>query len=77
MDQSYEMLEDAHSDEALSGEDAEEEVNGEEIRSDVDLFVKNQLVQTALAGIGFAMAVVGIWGDGVFDVATETVVIAL
>ncbi|KAH6646312.1 hypothetical protein BKA67DRAFT_541283 [Truncatella angustata] len=77
MDQSYELLGDTHDDEGLSGVDDEEEINGEEVRSEVEFFVKNQLVQTALAGIGFAMAVVGIWGDGVFDSVTETVVVAI
>ncbi|KAK6078097.1 hypothetical protein SCUP515_04527 [Seiridium cupressi] len=77
MEQSYEVLGETQSDEGLSGEDAEEEINGEEVRSEVEYFVKNQLVQTALAGIGFTMAVIGIWGDGVFDSVSETVVIAL
>lgn len=77
MEQSYELLGDSHSDEGLNSEDAEEEINGEEVRSEVEFFVKNKLVQTALAGIGFMMAVVGIWGDGVYDSISETVVIAL
>ncbi|KAH8676268.1 hypothetical protein BX600DRAFT_508432 [Xylariales sp. PMI_506] len=81
MEASYEDLGVSHSDEAsvgTSGEELEEEVNGEDVRNDVEIFVKNQLVQTALAGIGFMMAVVGIWGDGVYDfVTTQTVVVGL
>ncbi|KAI0141037.1 hypothetical protein F4776DRAFT_613779 [Hypoxylon sp. NC0597] len=69
MDASYEVLGDSHSDEgAASGEELEEDFNGEEVRSEVEFFVRNQLIQTAMAGIGFMMAVVGIWGDGVLDV---------
>jgi autophagy-related protein 33 len=77
MEQSYEVLGETQSDEGFSGEDLEEEINGEEVRSEVEFFVKNQLVQTALAGVGFMMAVVGIWGDGVYDSVSETVVVAL
>ncbi|KAI1649763.1 uncharacterized protein F4817DRAFT_14788 [Daldinia loculata] len=73
MEASYEDLGGSHSDEA-SGEEHEEDFNGEEVRSEVQHFVRNQLIQTALAGIGFAMAVVGIWGDGALDVS-ETLVI--
>jgi len=68
MEQSYEMLgSDAHSDEgsaSISGEDFDDEVNGEEVRAEVQAFVKTQLVQTVISGVGFAMAVVGLWGDG-------------
>jgi len=71
MEASYEVLGDSHSDEGTasnSGEDLEEEINGEEVRSEVEFFVKNQILQTAVAGIGFMMAIVGIWGDGVQSV---------
>ncbi|KAH7035310.1 uncharacterized protein B0I36DRAFT_318076 [Microdochium trichocladiopsis] len=68
MEQSYEMLgSDAHSDEgsaSISGEDLEDDVNGEEVRAEVQAFVNTQLLQTIISGVGFAMAVVGIWGDG-------------
>ncbi|KAF7529703.1 hypothetical protein G7054_g9761 [Neopestalotiopsis clavispora] len=79
MEQSYEVLGvERESDNEGSSEDVfEEEINGEEVRSEVELFVKNHLVQTALAGVGFMMAVVGIWGDGVYDSFSETVVVAL
>lgn len=74
MEASYEVLGDSHSDEGAanaSGEELDDEnVNGEEVRSEVDFFVKNQLVQTVIAGVGFIMAVVGIWGDGVYDLVS-------
>lgn len=74
MEASYEVLgsgSSAHSDEGtVSGEDIEaeevaREVNGEEVRTEVEGFLKKQAVQTAISGLGFLMAVVGIWGDGV------------
>ncbi|KAI1143576.1 hypothetical protein F5Y05DRAFT_157826 [Hypoxylon sp. FL0543] len=74
MEASYEVLGDAHSDEGVSGEELEEDINGEEVRSEVEFFVRNQLIQTAISGIGFMMAVVGIWGDGAVSVA-ETIVV--
>lgn len=55
-------------DEQEQDREAEEEINGEEVRAEVDAFVKNQMVQTAIAGLGFMMAVVGIWGDGTLSV---------
>ncbi|KAK7924823.1 hypothetical protein PG985_006877 [Apiospora marii] len=67
MEASYEVLGDSHSDEgamSTSGEELDEDTNGEEVRSEVELFVKNQFMQTALAGVGFTMAVLGLWGDG-------------
>ncbi|KAI1428192.1 hypothetical protein F5Y12DRAFT_711508 [Xylaria sp. FL1777] len=68
MEASYEVLSDSQTEESngsASGEDiSEEEINGEEVRSEVDFFVRNQLVQTTVAGLGLAIAVLGIWGDG-------------
>ncbi|KAI8946078.1 hypothetical protein F4801DRAFT_565928 [Xylaria longipes] len=75
---SYDVLDDSHTEEgsgSASGEElVEEEINGEEVRSEVEFFVRNQLVQTAVAGLGFVMAVLGIWGDGAHIVA-DTIVI--
>ncbi|KAI1804067.1 hypothetical protein F4811DRAFT_522083 [Daldinia bambusicola] len=77
MEASYEDLgSGSHSDENVSGEELEEEhheVNGEEVRSEVEYFARNQLVQSVLAGVGFAMAVVGIWGDGALGVSESLV----
>ncbi|KAI0013449.1 hypothetical protein F4779DRAFT_395123 [Xylariaceae sp. FL0662B] len=77
MEASYEVLGDTHSEEGVastSGEELDDEVNGEEVRSEVEFFVQNQLVQTVISGIGFMMAVVGIWGDGAFDVSDTLVI---
>lgn len=38
-------------------------VNGEEVRGEVEGFLKKQVASTALAGLGFVMAIVGLWGD--------------
>jgi len=79
MEASYEVLGDSHSEEgtaSVSGEELEEEINGEEVRSEVEFFVRNQIVQTVVAGVGFMMAVLGIWGDGAHRVA-DTLVVAL
>ncbi|EFQ28774.1 uncharacterized protein GLRG_03918 [Colletotrichum graminicola M1.001] len=86
MEASYELLGDAHSDGAASasGDDAataaeeEEALNGEEVRSEVEGFRKTQLVQSAIASLGFLLSVVGIWGDGAIQVfRTETVIVGV
>jgi len=69
MDASYEVLgHDSNSEGTMSGEDMEEEVNGEEVRQQMEGFMTSQIVRTVVAGLGFAMSVVGIWGDGAADV---------
>jgi autophagy-related protein 33 len=75
MDASYEVLgtSDRDSEGTVSGEEMEEEVNGEEVREQMEGFITGQVVRTVVAGIGFAMSVVGIWGDG----ATEVVIIEM
>ncbi|KAF4455428.1 autophagy-related protein 33 [Fusarium austroafricanum] len=62
MEASYEVLGDAHS-EPASEEDIDD-VNGEEVRAEVEGLVRSYIARTALSALGFAMAVVGIWGDG-------------
>ncbi|KAI0430077.1 hypothetical protein F5Y09DRAFT_242263 [Xylaria sp. FL1042] len=73
MEASYEVLGDSHTEESTgsaSGDDnVEEDINGEEVRSEVEFFVRNQLVQTAVSGFGLAIAVLGIWGDGAHRVS--------
>jgi len=71
MEASYEVLgSDAHSEGAgsASGEELdvieEDQVNGEEVRVKVEGFLKKQVVQSAISGVVFLLAVVGIWGDG-------------
>lgn len=77
MEMSYDVIgSDAHSEATLdsasdrSVEDdtaatpaSSDNVNGEEVRGEVEGFLKKQAVSTAVAGLGFLMAVVGIWGD--------------
>ncbi|KZF22907.1 hypothetical protein L228DRAFT_261028 [Xylona heveae TC161] len=39
-------------------------INGEEVKSRMEAFQLAQTVRACVAGIGFLMGVVGIWGDG-------------
>ena len=75
MDSSYEVVGavDRDSEATLSGEEMEEDVNGEEVRQRMEWFQLRQVTRTAVAGIGFMMSVVGIWGDG----AADTVIIEM
>ena len=80
MEASYEVLgtgSDAHS-EASNGEEVEAEerdVNGEEVRADVEVFLKKQIVRSTLTGLGFLLSIVGIWGDGVSPIYGQAVVV--
>lgn len=71
MDASYEVLgasdRDSASDATSEGE-MDEEVNGEEVRVQMEGFQQSQILRTVIAGIGFMMSVIGIWGDGSADV---------
>lgn len=62
MEASYEVLGDVHS-EPASEEDIED-INGEEVRVQVEGLARVYVARTGLAALGFAMAVVGLWGDG-------------
>lgn len=86
MEASYEVLGggglDAHSEgegtasgEEMEGEEAEADVNGEEVRAGVEAFLKKQIVRGAVAGLGFLLSVVGVWGDGVAPVHGQAVII--
>ena len=48
-------------------EDLEDDVNGEEVREEMEGFMLTQIVRTCVSGMAFAMSVVGIWGDGAAD----------
>ncbi|TQV97174.1 hypothetical protein V2A60_000194 [Cordyceps javanica] len=63
MEASYEVLGDVHS-EPASEEDLDEQVNGEDVRVHVQGLSRAHTVQAGLAGLAFAMSVVGLWGDG-------------
>ncbi|KAJ9134151.1 hypothetical protein NKR23_g10325 [Pleurostoma richardsiae] len=86
MEMSYDVIGsvDAHSEEGadsasdrdlLEGATEDDGANGEQVRGDVEGFLKRQVVSTAVAGLGFLMAVVGIWGDGAAGYVSETFVI--
>ncbi|TAQ89535.1 hypothetical protein B7494_g2140 [Chlorociboria aeruginascens] len=69
MDASYEVLGDSNSEGTASSDELEEGIlNGEEVREQMEEFVMSQALRTAVAGLGFAMSVIGIWGDGAADV---------
>ena len=77
MEASYDILGDVHSEGtgSASGEEVDDEqLNGEEVRGEVEAFVKTGLVQTAVTAVGFLVAVIGIWGDGVTHLYNETIV---
>ncbi|KAM3449004.1 hypothetical protein MY3296_007322 [Beauveria thailandica] len=63
MEASYEVLGDVHS-EPASEEDVDEPVNGEDVRVHVQSLARAYAIQAGLAALGFAMSVVGLWGDG-------------
>lgn len=79
LEASYEVLggdSSSHSDAAISDVEEEQQlanVNGEEVRANVEVFLKKNIVQSAVAGVAFLMSVVGIWGDGL---GQQTIVIA-
>jgi len=45
-------------------ESGDEEVNGEVVRRGVERARAVEALRTGIWGVGFAMLVVGIWGDG-------------
>lgn len=67
MEASYEVLGgfDAHSEGSAEELEEEADVNGEQVRAQVEVFLQRQVVRGALAGLGFFLSVVGIWGDGI------------
>lgn len=71
MEASYEVLGDPPSESTSVSGEADEDAssreaqNGEEVSAEVADFVRGRIVQTGLAAAGFAISVVGIWGDGV------------
>jgi len=67
MDASYEVLGASDRESEASGEDVDDDVNGEEVREEMEGFMWTQVIRTCIAGVGFAMSVVGIWGDGAAD----------
>jgi autophagy-related protein 33 len=64
LEASYEVLGDSNSEAGISDEGSEEDVNGEEVRSEMVGFKSTQAVRFYLSGVGFVMSLVGLWGDG-------------
>lgn len=84
MEASYEVLpgRDDHSDGGpASGDDLVDDddddvgVNGEDVRAAIAAFTKAHVAQTAISAVGFMMAVVGIWGDGVDKIVSSEAVL--
>lgn len=84
MEMSYDVIgSDAHSEATLdsasdrsfedepSATPSSDAINGEEVRGEVEWFLKKNTVSAAISGFGFVMAVVGIWGDGALTFVTE------
>ena len=63
MEASYEVLGDTPSEEEID-EFVEEEINGEQLRSDMVGFAKVEKIRGGLSAFGFLLACVGLWGDG-------------
>ena len=87
MEASYDILGDVHSEggsaASVSGEEPDDDaaaaaaaaqLNGEDVRGDVEEFAKATVVRTTLSSVAFFMAIVGIWGDGVAPIYSEAVV---
>lgn len=53
----------------------EESVNGEDVRAALAAFTKAHVAQSAVAALGFMMAVVGLWGDGVDKIVSAEAVL--
>lgn len=68
MEASYEVLgQDSVSEGTPSEGEMDEDVNGEEVRLQMGAFLTSQIIRTCFAGIGFAMSIIGLWGDGASD----------
>lgn len=46
-------------------ESSTSEVNGEKVEIEMARERKTQFVRSVVCGVGFAMGVIGVWGDGV------------
>lgn len=64
MDASYEILGDSTSEGGISDVISEEDINGEEVRTEMMGFKSTQAIRFYLSGVGFAMSLLGLWGDG-------------
>lgn len=64
MEASYEVLGDTPSEEEMSEDVLEEEINGEQLRSEMVGFAKTESIRGGISAVGFLLACVGLWGDG-------------
>lgn len=64
MEASYEVLGDSHSEGDLPSESELEDINGEEVRANIDGAARAYLARTGLAAAAFVLSVIGLWGDG-------------
>ncbi|KAH6610531.1 hypothetical protein Trco_000551 [Trichoderma cornu-damae] len=64
LEASYEVLGDSHSEGDLPSESEHEDVNGEEVRANVEGIARAYLVRASFAAAAFVLSVVGLWGDG-------------
>lgn len=62
MEASYEVLGDTPSEEET--EVVEEEINGEQLRSEMQSFAKTESIRAGVSAFAFVLACVGLWGDG-------------
>lgn len=63
VEQSYDTLGYSTSDETESNASGED-VNGEEVKAQMEQFSLSMMKQTTIAGTAFVMSLIGIWGDG-------------
>jgi autophagy-related protein 33 len=80
MESSYEVLgSDNHSEgsaaSASGGDDIDvnDVVNGENVRGEVENWLKARIVQTGVTAVAFMISVVGIWGDGAAAMGPEII----
>jgi autophagy-related protein 33 len=64
MDMSYEVVGDSNSEGGISEDGVEEDVNGEEVRSAMVGFGSREKIRGWIAGVGFVVGLIGLWGDG-------------
>ncbi|OBT67526.1 hypothetical protein VE03_03716 [Pseudogymnoascus sp. 23342-1-I1] len=64
LDASYELLGDSNSEAGISDGGSEEDVNGEDVRAEMLGFKSLQALRFYLSGVGFAVSLIGLWGDG-------------
>jgi len=66
MEASYEVVGESHSEgtSEAEAEIEEEDLNGEEVRAEMESFKMVQTIRYYVSGVGFLMSLVGLWGDG-------------